>query len=70
MKAGAIAEETTSTAQIRKEKTGRLQGENPTIGIRPTIDGRQGGVRESLEAQTMNMAVNLANFLSSNFSKL
>ena len=66
MKAGAIAEETTSTAQIRKEKTGRLQGENPTIGIRPTIDGRQGGVRESLEVQTMNMAVNLANFLSSN----
>lgn len=66
MKAGAIAEETTSTAQIRKEKTGRLQGENPTIGIRPTIDGRQGGVRESLEAQTMNMALNLANFLSSN----
>ena len=66
MKAGTIAGETTTTAQIRKEKTGRLQGENPTIGIRPTIDGRQGGVRESLEAQTMNMAVNLANFLSSN----
>ncbi len=66
MKAGAIAGETTSTAQIRKEKTGRLQGENPKIGIRPTIDGRQGGVRESLEAQTMNMAINLADFLSSN----
>ncbi|MEI6754030.1 MAG: L-fucose isomerase [Paludibacter sp.] len=49
----------------RKEKTGRLQGENPKIGIRPTIDARQGGVRESLENQTMNMAVNLANFLSS-----
>ncbi len=28
----------------------------PKIGIRPTIDGRWGGVRESLEAQTMNMA--------------
>ncbi len=28
----------------------------PTIGIRPTIDGRQGGVRESLEEQTMAMA--------------
>ncbi len=26
------------------------------IGIRPTIDGRWGGVRESLEEQTMNMA--------------
>jgi L-fucose isomerase len=28
----------------------------PKIGIRPTIDGRMGGVRESLEEQTMNMA--------------
>ena len=28
----------------------------PKIGIRPTIDGRQGGVRESLEEQTMRMA--------------
>lgn len=28
----------------------------PKIGIRPTIDGRQGGVRESLESKTMNMA--------------
>jgi L-fucose isomerase len=26
------------------------------IGIRPTIDGRWGGVRESLEGQTMAMA--------------
>ena len=35
------------------------QGENmnnPKIGIRPTIDGRRKGVRESLEVQTMNMA--------------
>ncbi len=28
----------------------------PKIGIRPTIDGRWGGVRESLEKQTMGMA--------------
>lgn len=28
----------------------------PKIGIRPAIDGRQGGVRESLEVQTMAMA--------------
>ena len=28
----------------------------PKIGIRPTIDGRQGGVRESLEEKTMNLA--------------
>ncbi|MDD3080234.1 MAG: L-fucose isomerase [Paludibacter sp.] len=52
--------------QNRKEKTGRLQGENPKIGIRPTIDGRQNGVRESLEDQTMGMAVNLAEFLTKN----
>lgn len=55
----------TAAAQHRKPKSGRLQGENPKVGIRPTIDGRQGGVRESLEAQTMNMATNLANFISS-----
>ncbi len=34
----------------------RLRGSLPKIGIRPTIDGRYGGVRESLEAQTMAMA--------------
>lgn len=32
----------------------------PKIGIRPVIDGRWGGVRESLEAQTMAMANNAA----------
>jgi len=44
----------------------RLIGDFPKIGIRPTIDGRLGGVREALEKQTMKMAVNAANFLSSN----
>jgi len=36
----------------------RFMGTYPKIGIRPTIDGRQGvlKVRESLENQTMNMA--------------
>lgn len=34
----------------------RLQGALPKIGIRPTIDGRRQGVRESLENQTMAMA--------------
>lgn len=29
----------------------------PKIGIRPIIDGRRNGVRESLEDQTMNMAL-------------
>jgi L-fucose isomerase len=32
----------------------------PKIGIRPIIDGRLGGVRESLEATTMQMAKNVA----------
>src|SRR5690606_33253199 len=32
----------------------------PKIGIRPIIDGRLGGVRESLEETTMNMARNVA----------
>ncbi|MCK5078730.1 MAG: hypothetical protein KAR09_02235, partial [Bacteroidales bacterium] len=36
----------------------------PKIGIRPTIDGREGGVRESLEEQVMNMAESAAAFLS------
>ncbi len=43
----------------------RYYGRNPKIGIRPTIDGRRKGVRESLEVQTMKMAENLAQFLSS-----
>lgn len=37
----------------------------PKIGIRPTIDGRWGGVRESLEEQTMAMARNAADLISS-----
>jgi len=43
-----------------------LIGDMPKIGIRPTIDGRLGGVRESLEEQTMTMARNVAQFLSDN----
>jgi L-fucose isomerase len=38
----------------------------PKIGIRPTIDGRQGGVRESLEEKTMNLAKSVANLIESN----
>lgn len=44
----------------------RLAGEMPKIGIRPAIDGRLGGVRESLEQQTMAMARNAARFLAQN----
>jgi len=36
--------------------TTRLCGALPKVGIRPTIDGRRQGVRESLEEQTMGMA--------------
>lgn len=46
--------------------TQRLVGQPPKIGIRPTIDGRRNGVRESLEDQTMAMARAAAEFLSSN----
>ena len=35
------------------------------IGIRPVIDGRQFGIRESLEVQTMNMAKAAAELISS-----
>jgi len=40
-------------------------GEFPKVGIRPTIDGRMMGVRESLEDQTMNMAKNAASLITS-----
>ena len=36
----------------------------PKIGLRPVIDGRWGGVRESLEVQTMTMAKNAAKLIS------
>ena len=32
----------------------------PKIGIRPVIDGRRGGIRESLEQTTMNLAKSAA----------
>jgi L-fucose isomerase len=44
----------------------RLIGPMPKIGIRPAIDGRWNGVREALDDQTMNMARNVARFLSEN----
>ena len=44
----------------------RWIGEMPKIGIRPTIDGRMNGVRESLEEQTMGMAKRVAELLSQN----
>lgn len=44
----------------------RLIGRLPKIGIRPVIDGRMRGVRESLEDQTMNMAKACAKLLEEN----
>jgi L-fucose/D-arabinose isomerase len=41
-------------------------GDFPKVGIRPAIDGRMRGVRESLEDQTMNMAKNAARLISAN----
>ncbi len=38
----------------------RLIGGKPRIGIRPIIDGRRGGIRESLEDMTMSMAHKVA----------
>ena len=42
----------------------RLRGSLPKIGIRPVIDGRRQGVRESLEEQTMKMAKSAAKLIS------
>jgi L-fucose isomerase len=44
----------------------RLVGDMPKVGIRPTIDGRRRGVRESLERTTMSMAKSAARLIESN----
>lgn len=41
-------------------------GDFPKVGIRPVIDGRERGVRESLENQTMNMAKAAADLIRKN----
>lgn len=46
-------------------ETNWLNRPMPKIGIRPVIDGRENGVRESLEDQTMNMAKAAANLIES-----
>ncbi len=46
--------------EIKNKLAGRL----PKIGIRPAIDGRMDGVRESLENQTMDMAKRVAELIS------
>lgn len=51
---------------VKTLENNRLLGRLPKIGIRPVIDGRMGGVRESLEKQTMGMAKNAASFFEKN----
>ncbi len=48
------------------EPVNRLRGSMPKVGIRPVIDGRERGVRESLEVQTMNMAKAAAKLIEEN----
>ncbi|HYK91711.1 MAG TPA: L-fucose isomerase, partial [Acidobacteriota bacterium] len=52
-------------SELRKEP-GRWIGPFPKIGIRPVIDGRRRGVRESLENQTMSMAQSVSRLLTEN----
>jgi L-fucose/D-arabinose isomerase len=49
----------------RHTPANRLIGDMPAVGIRPTIDGRLQGVRESLERTTMAMAQSVAGLLGS-----
>lgn len=44
----------------------RLHGSMPKVGIRPVIDGRRRGVRESLEEQTMDLAKAAAKLITEN----
>ncbi|ACM61150.1 L-fucose isomerase [Caldicellulosiruptor bescii] len=44
----------------------RFVEDYPKVGIRPTIDGRYGGVRESLEEQTKRLAKAVAEFIENN----
>lgn len=44
----------------------RLIGRLPKVGIRPVIDGREQGVRESLEVQCMKMAQAAADLITQN----
>jgi len=57
-------------ANLAKMKTNppqnRLVGDMPKVGIRPIIDGRRKGIRESLEGQTMAMAKAVAHLLTEN----
>ena len=51
---------------LKRKKMKENMQKYPSIGIRPVIDGRMGGVRESLENQTMDMARSAAKLISDN----
>jgi L-fucose/D-arabinose isomerase len=55
----------TEAATVSTPPHNRLIGPMPKIGIRPAIDGRRKGVRESLERQTLEMAASVARLLQS-----
>ncbi len=56
-----------ATDEIKINRTCQtVLGDFPKVGIRPVIDGRERGVRESLEKQTMNMAKSAASLISKN----
>ena len=56
----------TATSNLKvNPPANRLIGAMPKIGIRPAIDGRQKGVRESLETMTMGMAERVAKLIKS-----
>lgn len=44
----------------------KFKGNLPKVGIRPIIDGRRRGVRESLEVQTMSMAKAVEELITNN----
>jgi L-fucose/D-arabinose isomerase len=57
----------TSVAEMKvNPPANRLIGQLPKVGIRPTIDGREHGVREKLEDTTMAMAKSAAEFITAN----
>jgi len=53
-----------TSAMAGNTRINRLVGKLPKVGIRPAIDGRRRGVRESLEQQTMGMAQSVAQLIS------
>ncbi len=48
----------------------QLKGSLPKVGIRPVIDGRLGGIRESLEEPTMMLAQKVVHLLESSLKYL